>query len=70
MTFSGRRYSISPEFAPGKSDVDLSQGGNQIEYQDEDPAIHQTFEPELTANNTRCHMQSMLPACTGVPLIP
>jgi mannose-6-phosphate isomerase-like protein (cupin superfamily) len=66
LKFSGRRYYISPEFAPGKSDVNVNQGGHQIEYEDEDPAIHQIFESELTANNGTCQMQGMLAACTTV----
>ena len=65
LKFSGRRYYISPEFAPGKSDVDLNQGGRQIEYQDEDPAIHATFEAELAANGGTCRMKGMIAACTG-----
>jgi mannose-6-phosphate isomerase-like protein (cupin superfamily) len=64
LKFSGRRYYISPEFAPGKSDVDVKQGGHQIEYQDEDPAVHATFEAELAANGGACHMQGMLAACS------
>jgi oxalate decarboxylase/phosphoglucose isomerase-like protein (cupin superfamily) len=65
LKFSGRRYYISPEFAPGKSDVDVNLGGRQIEYQDEDSAIHTTFEAELAANGGRCGMQGMIAACTA-----
>jgi len=65
LKFSGRRYYISPEFAPGKSDVDLKLGGHQIEYGDEDPAIHTTFEAELRANGGVCGMQGMLASCTA-----
>jgi mannose-6-phosphate isomerase-like protein (cupin superfamily) len=65
LKFSGRRYYISPEFAPGKSDVDVNQGGHQIEYQDEDPSIHRTFEAELLANGGACGMKGMISACTS-----
>jgi hypothetical protein len=30
-----------------KVDIDVKQGGNQIEYRDQDPRIHQMFEQEL-----------------------
>lgn len=65
LKFSGRRYYISPEFAPGKSDVDVNLGGHQIEYQDEDPAVHTTFEAELAANGGACQMKGMIAACTA-----
>jgi len=66
LKFSGRRYYISPEFAPGNSDVDVKLGGHQIEYGDEDPAIHATFEAELRINRSACGMQGMRASCTGV----
>jgi hypothetical protein len=65
LKFSGRRYYISPEFAPGESDVSVKLGGRQIEYEDEDPAIHRTFETELLSNGGQCRMQGILAACTG-----
>ncbi len=65
LKFAGRRYYISPEFAPGNSDVDVKLGGHQIEYGDEDPAIHATFEAELRTNGAACGMQGMIESCTG-----
>ncbi len=65
LKFSGRRYYISPEFAPGKSDVDVNLGGHQIEYQDEDPSIHATFESAVAANGGGCGMKGLIAACTA-----
>jgi hypothetical protein len=65
LKFSGRRYFISPEFVPDTADVDVKLGGRQIEYEDEDTAIHVTFERELVANGGRCGMRDILATCTA-----
>ncbi|HEY3118423.1 MAG TPA: cupin domain-containing protein [Chloroflexota bacterium] len=57
--------------APGErsnSDAErsLEEGGWQIEYEDEDPSIHQMFEADLAANGAVCRMKGVAPACTGV----
>jgi uncharacterized RmlC-like cupin family protein len=65
LKFSGRRYFISPEFVPDAADVDVKLGGRQIEYDDEDPTIHVTFEGELAANGGRCGMRGILASCTA-----
>ena len=49
----------------GTSDVDVKLGGAQIEYPDEDHAIHELFEGEVRNNGAICHMRSMIPWCTG-----
>ena len=41
------------------------RGGAQIEYQDEDRAIHRIFEGELARNGAPCHMKSMVDWCTA-----
>jgi len=43
----------------------VKQGGAQIEYEDEDPRIHQLFEAELARSGATCRMRSMVPWCTG-----
>jgi oxalate decarboxylase/phosphoglucose isomerase-like protein (cupin superfamily) len=45
-------------------EVDVKQGGNQIEYEDEDPKIHQIFESALGKAGAPCHMGSMVRWCT------
>jgi gentisate 1,2-dioxygenase len=42
----------------------IKQGGTQLEYEDEDPAIHQQFEAELFSAGAACRMGSSHPFCT------
>ena len=46
------------------SDKSVKQGGAQIEYEDEDPKIHATFEEALTKVSARCRMGHVIPWCT------
>ena len=43
-------------------DVDLKRGGNQIEYADQDPRIHQIYLEELAKSGVACRMADFLPA--------
>jgi hypothetical protein len=45
-------------------EVDVKQGGGQIEYEDEDPKIHQIFESALAKVGAPCHMGAMVRWCT------
>jgi hypothetical protein len=47
------------------SGVSLKLGGWQIEYEDEDPAIHDLFELETARNGARCLMKGLITGCTG-----
>ncbi|MCH7656305.1 MAG: ethanolamine ammonia lyase-activating protein, partial [Chloroflexi bacterium] len=40
-------------------------GGAQIEYEDEDPRIHEMFEADLARTGAPCRMKAFSPACTG-----
>lgn len=40
--------------------------GAQIEYADEDPAVHRMYEAELARSGATCRMKSVIPSCTGV----
>jgi hypothetical protein len=40
----------------GKTDISVKEGGNQIEYEDEDPSIRKLFEEELAKNGVECRM--------------
>lgn len=44
------------------SDVDVKRGGNQIEYADQDPRIHQIYLDELAKSGVPCRMADFLPA--------
>ncbi len=65
LKFAGRRYFLGDQWAGDRSDVSVKQGGMQVEYEDEDPAVHRTFEAELAENGAACHMRGLLPWCTG-----
>src|SRR6267142_1276393 len=45
-------------------EVSVKDGGTQIEYEDEDPKIHEFFESCLHKAGARCRMGSMVPWCT------
>lgn len=51
------------------TDVDVNRGGWQIEYADEAPAIHQTFEQELNAAGATCQMRGLHASCTGQAML-
>ena len=47
-------------------EVSGKKGGYQVEYEDEDPEIHEIFEAELAKRSITCRMKNMVPWCTGV----
>ena len=47
------------------SEVTWEGGGKQIEYEDEDPRIHEMFEADLAKNGAPCRMKAFSPTCTG-----
>ena len=57
-----RFIALSDDRAVDKS---VKDGGTQIEYEDEDPEIHATFEQALTRVGAPCRMGSMVPWCKG-----
>src|SRR5579883_458941 len=67
LRWGSARYMISDAFSEGSatSEVDVKQGGSQIEYPDEDPEIHRLFEAELAAHGAQCRMGSMIEWCTA-----
>jgi hypothetical protein len=48
----------------GTIDVSVNQGGGQIEFEDEDPAIHRTFEASVGQAGAQCRMGAYHPFCT------
>jgi quercetin dioxygenase-like cupin family protein len=48
-----------------KADLSIKEGGWQIEYEDEDPRVHQIFEAELAKHNAPCRMKAFVRNCHG-----
>jgi quercetin dioxygenase-like cupin family protein len=53
---------MNRDHAPG--DKSVKEGGAQIEYEDEDPKIHEIFEAELARAGARCLMGKAVRWCT------
>ncbi|HEY3118419.1 MAG TPA: cupin domain-containing protein [Chloroflexota bacterium] len=49
----------------GGADVSEDDGGWQIEYEREDPRVHQIFEAELAKHGAVCQMSDFSPFCTA-----
>lgn len=47
------------------SDLSEEEGGQQVEYERENPEIHRIFEAELARNGAECAMAGMSPFCTA-----
>ncbi len=66
LRWGSQRYDLGGAISvDAASDVSVKDGGAQIEYGDEDRAIHQLFETELARAGAPCHMRDMVPWCTG-----
>jgi quercetin dioxygenase-like cupin family protein len=67
LRWGSRRYAMEGPLAggDGRSDVSVKEGGAQIEYPDEERAIHELFESELARSGAQCRMASMIGWCTG-----
>jgi oxalate decarboxylase/phosphoglucose isomerase-like protein (cupin superfamily) len=69
LRWGSNRYEFSTHGADdgrGATETSVKEGGNQIEYADEDPEVHRIFEAELKASGATCRMKSMVPGCTGI----
>ncbi|MGH7847966.1 MAG: hypothetical protein ACREQW_22715, partial [Candidatus Binatia bacterium] len=49
----------------GSTYTSVKKGGGQIEFEDEDPAIHHGFEAAIRAAGAQCQMGSYHPRCTN-----
>jgi mannose-6-phosphate isomerase-like protein (cupin superfamily) len=63
LRFTGLHYKQRGAFSGGEADVSVKLGGAQIEYEDEDPAIHELFERELASHGATCRMKGLVPWC-------
>ena len=60
VRWGSRKYPLFKNVGErGKVDISLKEGGNQIEYEDEEPVIRQIFEAELAQNGVECRMPSV-----------
>jgi mannose-6-phosphate isomerase-like protein (cupin superfamily) len=64
LRFSGIKFRQAGTGTDG-ADVSVKLGGWQIEYEDEDPAIHRLFEEDARRGNGVCRMKAIIPGCTG-----
>jgi quercetin dioxygenase-like cupin family protein/oxalate decarboxylase/phosphoglucose isomerase-like protein (cupin superfamily) len=65
LRFTGIHYKQRGAYQGGAADVSVKMGGAQIEYEDEDPAIHEMFERDLASHGAKCRMKGLVPWCTG-----
>ncbi len=65
LRFTGKHYAQRGAFQSREADVSVKEGGAQIEYEDEDPRIHEIFESELASHGAQCHMKGLVPWCTS-----
>jgi oxalate decarboxylase/phosphoglucose isomerase-like protein (cupin superfamily) len=68
LRWGSQRYIAGAFFSSDAmlADVDVKQGGAQIEYPDEDAYIHSHFEEHLGKSGATCRMRAMgVPGCTG-----
>jgi hypothetical protein len=64
MSFGGARYFISNEKKASYQNMDKSvkEGGNQIEYEDEDPRVLELYERECSRNGVQSRMRDIVGA--------
>ena len=43
----------------------LKEGGDQIEFEDEDPQIHKDYEAAIATVSATCEMGGLHPFCTA-----
>lgn len=72
LRWGSRKYDVGSflnndetESGGARSSTDVRLGGNQIEYDGEDPAIHKSFEERLASAGVPCGMRALHPLCTG-----
>jgi mannose-6-phosphate isomerase-like protein (cupin superfamily) len=69
LRWGSNRYEFSThgqDDGRGATETSVKEGGNQIEYGDEDPEVHRIFEADLKASGATCRMKAMVPGCTGI----
>ncbi len=64
LRWNSWRYRFVALSDDSAKELSVKEGGAQIEYEDEDPKIHEMFEAALAKVGARCCMESMVPWCT------
>jgi oxalate decarboxylase/phosphoglucose isomerase-like protein (cupin superfamily) len=54
-------------FKKYKIDQSVKDGGDQIDYADQDPSVHEMFEADLLRNGVESQMQAFFPATESTP---
>jgi hypothetical protein len=66
LRYTGKKYHQTVDIDGGDgADTSVKQGGWQIEYEDEDPAVHRLYEAELARHKATCRMRALSAWCTG-----
>ncbi len=65
LKHSGGKYYISNTLFPKEVSKSVKEGGQQIEYEDEEPEIHRMFEVELAKSGAKCSMKDAVPWCSA-----
>jgi hypothetical protein len=63
ISMGSRRYPlfrVKRESAGGKVDTDIKKGGNQVEYEDQDPELHQRWLQELVRTGVEPDMKEFV----------
>jgi hypothetical protein len=68
MSFGGARFFVSNARKSSYENMDKSvkDGGNQVEYEDEDPRILELYERECAKNGVQSRMRQLTPQPAGV----
>jgi len=61
----GARFGVRSGPPGGGADVSIKQGGWQVEYEDENPKVHEIFEDEVRRHGGTCKMKAFVPYCNG-----
>jgi hypothetical protein len=60
LRWGSRKYPLFKTVGKrGKVDINVKQGGSQIEYEDEDPSILQLFKEEFAKTGAVCRMPTV-----------
>jgi quercetin dioxygenase-like cupin family protein len=65
LRFSGRKFIQPTNTTSDESDVSVTEGGKQIEYEHEERKIHELFEAEVHRHGATCRMRGLVDWCTG-----